>query len=105
MKKKIGDLLLSALSGWVAGVLSILLLGWIWLQVFPVEERAGQGAGLSLALKLIITYMTPVTIIGGLLGGRIPREGGIKDKLAFAALLGFLFPLPFTCLFFYVIQF
>ena len=105
MMKKIGYHFIYALTGWVAGFLAILFLGWVWLNVFPVEDRAGQGAGLLRAFELIITYMTPVTIVGGILGGRIPREGGIKDKLAYAALLGFLFPLPFTCLFYYVIQF
>jgi len=105
MKKKIGYLLLNALAGWVAGVLSILALCWVWLHVFPVEERAGQGAALPTILWMIILILTPVSIIGGIIGGRLPREGGTRDKLAYAALFGFLFPLPFTCFILYYIGF
>ena len=96
MKNTIVTYLLNALTGWVAGMLTILGMSAIWLQIFPVEERTGQDAGIQAVLMFVMLILSPVSIIGGLIGGRIPKEGR-RDQLIYAAVISILLTTPFTC--------
>ncbi len=88
MIKTILNYLTNALTGLVAGLITMLALGWLWLHIIPVIDRTGVGAGLVAVLIYVAGYVTPVSIIGGFLGGLIPKEGTRKDQLFYAALVG-----------------
>jgi hypothetical protein len=87
MIKKIVNLLFSALIGWVAGVLTTLLLSYLWLHIIPVIDRTGQGAGIPGVILYVLGIVTPVALIGGIGGGLIPKEGSRKDQLIYAAII------------------
>jgi len=89
--------LLNALAGWIAGTLTAILFGAMWRQIFPVIDRAGTGASLLPASILILVILTPITLAGGIIGGRIPREGDRKQIMIYAALTGALASIPFAC--------
>jgi hypothetical protein len=90
-----------ALTGWIAGLLVTVGFSFLWLRVLPVVERTGQGAGFFSALGLILLLVSPAPLVGGLVGGRLPKEGGLKNQLAYAAIFGILFALPFACFLFW----
>ncbi len=91
MIKKITNHLLNALTGWFFGILTTLGLAFIWLNVIPVVDRTGQGPGLPMVILALIEIVSPFSVIGGFLGGMIPKEGGRKDQAVYAAILsGFL---------------
>ncbi len=98
---KIVQHLLNALSGWIAGVLVTLGFSYIWQQIFPVIDRTGQGSSLPAVLAIILIIITPVSIAGGVIGGRLPRESGRAGQLMYAALFGALFAVPFACFLFW----
>jgi hypothetical protein len=95
MTKKILDFLWNAITGWATGLLTTFVLGFIWLHVIPVADRVIQGAGIlgeivyiARFVIFIVWIISPVSIIGGIIGGRIPREGSRTDQLAYAAIIG-----------------
>jgi len=94
MIKKILNIILIAIIGWVAGLLTTFALGFIWLHVFPVVDRVIPGAGILGEISYLIQFViyviwiiSPVAIIGGIIGGLIPREGTRKDQLVYAAII------------------
>ena len=91
----------NALSGWIAGLLFTIAFGWLWQQIFPVMDRTGQGDALPVVLSLILVLISPLAIAGGVIGGRLPKEGGIWQQIFYAALFGTLFPVPFECFLFW----
>lgn len=101
MIKKIVNLCLYGLTGLVAGSLTTLGLSVVWLNIFPVIERTGEGAGLPVVLTFILGVLAPVSIIGGLIGGLIPREGGRKDHLIYAAIISVFITFPFAAFLFW----
>ncbi|MEP7356885.1 MAG: hypothetical protein ABI847_06560 [Anaerolineales bacterium] len=90
------------LIGWGASVAAILLLGIGWPSVFPSGQKLevfyGSAYGFPLVVLTAIILGTPAAIIGGLVGSRIPREGGRKEQITAAAITGILLALPFSCL-------
>ncbi len=88
MIKNILTFVLNAFTGWVAGLITMLVLGYLWQHLIPVIDRTGQGAGLIGVLLYIFGYVTPVSLIGGILGGLIPKEGTRRDQLIYAGLIG-----------------
>jgi hypothetical protein len=98
---KIRQLLLNALSGWVAGVLIASGFSLLWLKIFPVIDRSGQGPGMWIVLGIILAILSPFAIAGGIIGGRIPREGGRLQQFIYAVLFGAIFPIPFSCFLFW----
>lgn len=97
MVNKAVQILVSALSGWAAGLLIVLGFSFLWLKIIPVVDRAGQGPGFWKVLTFIFLLISPVAIAGGIIGGRLPKEGGRLNQLVYAALFGLFFPLPFAC--------
>jgi hypothetical protein len=98
---KIRRLLFNALSGWVAGLLITAGFSFIWQQIFPVIDRSGQGPGVLIVLSIILLIVSPIAIAGGIIGGRIPKEGGALQQVLYAAFFGAIFPLPFACFLFW----
>jgi hypothetical protein len=96
MIKKILNHLLNALTGWVIGILTTLVLSFLWLNVIPVVDRTGQGPGLPTIILILMGIVSPVSIIGGFLGGMIPKEGGRTDQAIYAAILGAFLTTPFA---------
>jgi len=94
MIKKITTHLLNALTGWIIGILTTLVLGFLWLNVIPIVDRTGQGPGLPMVVLALIEMVSPVSIIGGFLGGMIPKEGGRKDQAVYAAILSVFLTAP-----------
>jgi hypothetical protein len=98
---KISQHLLNALSGWVAGIVIAFGFSFLWQQIFPVVDRSGQGQGMMLILGIILAILSPFAIAGGVIGGRIPKEGGKLQQILYAAFFGAIFPLPFSCFLFW----
>jgi hypothetical protein len=94
MIKKIVSHLLNALTGWITGILTTLVLSFLWLNVIPVMNRTGHGPGLLMVVLALIEIVSPVSIIGGFLGGMIPKEGGRKDQTIYAAILSAFLTTP-----------
>jgi hypothetical protein len=87
MIKKIVNVLLNAITGWVVGLLTTLALAYLWLHIFPVIDRTGQGAGILGVILYVFGIVTPVALFGGIVGGLIPKEGTRKDQMILAAIL------------------
>lgn len=98
---KILQHLFNALVGWIVGLLITVGFAFLWLNIIPVIDRTGQGASLLVVLRSILIMVSPAAIIGGLIGGRMPKEGGRKNQFLAAAIFGLLFPLPFACYLFW----
>ena len=101
MIKKIVNHLLNAFTGWIFGILTTLVLSFLWLNVIPVMDRTGQGPGLPMIVLTLIEMVSPVSIIGGFLGGMIPKEGGRKDQAIYAAILSAFLTTPFALFLFW----
>ena len=90
-----------ALSGWLAGVVTILVMGFAWQYAFPaivnVEHYYGDGPGLLAIIGIVLLLMTPLSLIGGLIGGRISLEGGDLQQRLIAAIFGVFFSIPCGC--------
>ena len=90
-----------ALAGWMAAVISIVLVGFIWPSIFPAIIRAdhyyGEGPALTAIIGMAILFASPFALAGGYIGSRIPREGGESDQYIMAAIAGIGFSLPFAC--------
>ena len=91
----------NAAAGWLAGValtLGLLLCILAALPgLIPVPRQAGTLLGASPLLVFLVQVVSLPALAGGLLGGRIPVEGGPRDQLRMAAACGILAVLPFDC--------
>ena len=94
--------LVFALTGWVVGAIAAIGVGISWPSIFPaivvVEHYYGAGPGLFTIIVFSIILASPGGLIGGLIGSRIPREGGQSEQFAMAAIMGVVFSLPFACM-------
>ena len=94
----------NALAGLVAGWLVTVGFNFIWRLVIPIIDRTSDLPFYLTALGGILLVIALPAIAGGVIGGRIPREGGLKNQLMLAAIFGALFVLPFSCFIFWYIQ-
>ena len=101
---KIRFILLNALTGLVAGWLVTVGFNFIWQKAIPIVERTSAGPFNLEAFGLILLAVALPAIAGGVIGGRLPKEGGLKNQLILAAIFGALFVLPFACFIFWYIQ-
>jgi hypothetical protein len=87
--------------GWLAGVGTALALGLCSLAVFPGILRIpgfdGGVMGVPFVVVVMLLAASLPALAGGLLGGRIPREGGQQDQIRMAAVCGALVAVPFVC--------
>jgi hypothetical protein len=89
--------LLFAFTGWLAGVCVMLGVGFI---IFPalVGTPHSFGAGADrLILGLVVLLVSPAALVGGLVGGRLPKEGGRVGQLLMAAIAGVIAAVPLSC--------
>lgn len=98
---KIVDHIVNALTGWIAGLAITVGFSFLYQVVFPVEDRTGQGPGMLIALMIILLIITPIAIAGGVIGGRMPKEGGKLEQIKYAILFGAIFSIPFSCFLFW----
>lgn len=100
---KLAEPLKFALSGWVAGVLALLLLSLVWPTLFPGfinyqhYVSSGPAPNLVLLVLIVIAAASIPALIGGIVGGQIPKEGGRRQQLLMAAIFGIILALPFGC--------
>ena len=91
-----------ALTGWIVGVIAILVIGAVWPSIFPAIIQNGHyyGAGPSLSAIIImaILFATPAALVGGIIGSVIPKEGGKQEQYIMAGIISILLALPFSCL-------
>jgi len=99
---KIPRPLVFALTGWVVGAIAIISVGLSWPAIFPaigvVEHYYGAGPSLFTIIGFGIILASPGGLVGGLIGSRIPREGGQTEQFIMAAIMGIIFSLPFACM-------
>jgi hypothetical protein len=94
--------LLNAFTGWIAGAGATLLCGLMGLLAFPGLVRANHYAyaipGLPTVLGVVLLLVSPLALLGGLLGGRLPQEGGQSEQIGAALICGALIALPAACI-------
>ena len=93
--------LVFALTGWAAGAIATVVVGLSWPSIFPaivlVEHYYGAGPSLLTIIVFGIILASPGGLVGGIIGSRIPREGGQSEQHIMAAILGIVFTLPLAC--------
>ena len=100
---KLAAVLRFAAIGWVAGVLALVLLSFVWPSVFPgfVNYRhyvsTGPAPNLVLFVLIVIAAASLPALIGGIVGGQIPKEGGSRQQLLMSAIFGIILALPIGC--------
>jgi len=98
---KIWRTLSFSLTGWLAGVIATVIVGLLWPTIFPavvrIEHYYGAGPGLPAIIGIVSIFASPAALIGGLIGGWVPREGGRTDEYIMAVIFGVLLALPFSC--------
>jgi hypothetical protein len=96
---KIKQTISYALAGWAAGVLATIGVGVCWPTIFPAIVRNdhyyGAGPSLPVIVGLVILFASPAALVGGMIGGWIPKEGGRSEEYTMAGIFGALFSLPF----------
>ena len=99
---KLTKLVRFALLGWLAGGLSTLVVGLIWPAIFPgvlhpEHYFVGESLGLSNTILINVIIASLPALIGGVVGGILPREGGSQEQLMAAAFGGVILSIPFNC--------
>ena len=100
---KLAALLRFAIAGWVAGVLALVLLSFLWPNILPGfvhynhYDPTGPAPNLVLIVSVILAAASLPAIIGGVVGGRISKEGGSRQQLLMAAVFGIALALPVGC--------
>jgi MFS family permease len=100
---KVAALLRFAFVGWVTGVLALILLSLVWPNVLPGfvhynhYDPTGPAPNLVLIVAVILAAASLPAIIGGVIGGRISKEGGNRQQLLMAAIFGIILALPVGC--------
>ena len=99
---KIPKPILFALTGWLVGAIAVVLIGFAWPTIFPaivfVEHYYGAGPSLLTIIGFGLIIASPGGLIGGLIGSRLPREGGQREQFYMAGIMGIIFSLPFACM-------
>ena len=101
-RKKIPRTLSYAITGWLAGAGTALVMVLIWPIIFPaivrVEHYYGYGPSLFQLLLMALLVMTPAAIVGGIVGGRLSLEGGDAGQRVIAIIIAVVFSIPFICM-------
>ena len=99
---KIPRPLVFALTGWLVGAIAVVVIGLSWPSIFPaivvVEHYYGDGPNLLTIIGFGIILASPGGLLGGLIGSRIPKEGGQNEQFSMAGIMGIVFSLPFACM-------
>ena len=93
--------LLYAAAGWLAGASATLLCGIVGPAVFPGLVQAGHYPNpipaLPLVVVVVLIVVSPLALLAGLVGGRLPSEGGRSEQILVAGVFGALIALPAAC--------
>lgn len=85
--------------GLLADAVGSLVVGILFPIIFPSIVRLDHYYGVGPSVPLLMVYAfcvsIPFSLVGGIVGGRLIREGGRNEQLVAAALLGFIAALPF----------
>src|SRR5262245_57263587 len=99
---KIPGPVLFALVGWLVGAIAIVTVGFAWPAIFPaivvVKHYYGAGPNLLTIIGVGLSLASPGGLLGGVIGSRIPREGGKREQFYMAGLMGIIFSLPLACM-------
>lgn len=99
---KVPKPILFALTGWLVGAIAVVIVGFTWPAIFPaivvVEHYYGTGPNQLTIIGFGLAIASPGGLVGGLIGSRIPREGGQREQFYMAGIMGIIFSLPFACL-------
>jgi ABC-type dipeptide/oligopeptide/nickel transport system permease component len=99
---KASQMMLSALAGWAAAIVTVLGWSYLWPKILPVTGRASALPGSWKLLLFALLFITPFGLVGGVIAGRLPYEGGRREQLLYAALGGAAAALIFgSCAFWY----
>jgi len=99
---KASQMILSALIGWLAGMVSLLVWSFLWPKILPMAGRASAFPGSWKMLLVLMLVMTPFALVGGLIGGRLATEGGRRGQFIYAAAAGAMMIVVFgSCAFWY----
>ena len=99
---KASQMILTALIGWIAGMVSLLVWSLLWPKILPIAGRASALPGSWKMLLVLMLVTTPFALVGGLIGGRLSREGGRRNQLLYAIIFGAMMTLVFgSCAFWY----
>ena len=97
-KSRISESIRFAAIGWLAGMVSTVVLGLLWPIFLPaivnVEHYYESGPSLIAIIGLMLAWATPAALFGGLIGGRLTLEGGSRSQKLFAILFGIILALP-----------
>jgi hypothetical protein len=97
---KIPDALRFAGWGWIGGAVGSTILGLVWPVILPGVVRVGHyyGSGPSILQLLLMAalFEAPAALVGGFIGGRLPREGGRTEQRLAAAIGGLIAAIPFA---------
>jgi hypothetical protein len=91
-------MILCAGIGWIAGALLIILVGFVMAPAITGHPHSLLDPIDLMVLGLALLGMTPGGLLGGVVGGRIAREGGGQSQQITAALMGIVFSFPFGCM-------
>jgi len=90
-----------ALTGWLAGVLFTIVMGFVWPKIFPgivnIDHYYGAGPNLISIIGIALLVISPASLVGGLIGGRVSIEGGEAGQRLIAAIFGIIFTIPCGC--------
>ena len=91
-----------ALTGWLVSAIVFVGVGFAWPSIFPaivlVKHYYGAGPNLLVIIVFSLILASPGGLVGGLIGSRIPSEGGQREQFYMAGIMGVLFSLPFACM-------
>jgi hypothetical protein len=93
--------LVFALTGWLAGLCSIV---GVALLVFPAllgTPKSIRTAPDLFVFVLVVLLVSPAALVGGLIGGRTPKEGGQSVQLIMAAVVAVIAAVPLSCVAFW----
>jgi hypothetical protein len=98
---KLAENLRFVLVGWIGGIVSVLILGFLWPTIFPAilspNHYYGVGPTVPLLTLFALAIATPFAWVGGLIGSRLPREGGRGEQALVAFIVGGVIVIPFAC--------
>ena len=91
-----------ALTGWAVGIIASVGVGLYWPTIFPAilenNHYYGDGPSLLIIIGLALLLASPAALVGGIIGSRLPQEGGQTEQFIMAAIVGIVFALPFACM-------
>lgn len=84
--------------GWIGGIAFVAFLAFVVMPNTFGSNSTLSSAADQLIFGLAVLISTPAALLGGIVGGRTMREGGVRSQVIMAAILGAVFTIPFGCI-------